>query len=103
VLKALREFVGRWQERYREGPDRMGAGISNRLPPGDWPQPQSRAGGRRFAAAWMKSDTNAKASVRRWKRRCVTLENHVIGSGSLSKVPALLENILRRWPRRTAR
>jgi ATP-dependent helicase/nuclease subunit A len=93
VLKALREFVGRWQERYREeaalewGPD-----FLTDFRPADWPQRKA------VLAAVVLADLDEIGYTRKGQREALEkavcqLEDHVIGSGSLSKVPTLLESI----------
>jgi ATP-dependent exoDNAse (exonuclease V) beta subunit len=95
VLKTLRDYIGRWQERYQEqsslqwGPDHLG---------GESPD------------AWEKHKSTLAEAVRRHLdqvvytspkqpealRECIDLiEQHTIGSGSLgSKTPKLLGGIL---------
>ena len=93
VLKALREFVGRWQERYREEAAlEWGPEFLTDCRPADWPQRKS------VLASAVLRHLDGIEYKRRGQREALEkavrhLENHVIGSGSLSKVPALLENI----------
>jgi ATP-dependent exoDNAse (exonuclease V) beta subunit len=94
VLKALRSFTGQWQERYREGralewgPDFL---TSHR--PEDWPKHKSA-----LAAAVLahldEISYNDKRQRPALEKVIVTLESHVIGSGSLGSAKGLLGSIL---------
>lgn len=93
VLKALRDFVGSWQERYREasalewGPDFL---ARARL--GDWSERKSVLAATVFRHL-DEIDFTRKGQREALENAVSLLENHVIGSGSLAKMTSLLESI----------
>jgi ATP-dependent helicase/nuclease subunit A len=94
VLKALRLFVNQWQERYREGRAlEWGPAFLTNHSPADWSKHRSA-----LAAAVIQeldripyTDKRQRAAL---EKVVVTLENHVIGSGSLGSAKGLLGSIL---------
>ncbi|RPJ35586.1 MAG: hypothetical protein EHM17_02035 [Verrucomicrobiaceae bacterium] len=94
VLKGLREFVGRWQERYREGRDlAWGPESLTDCRPEDWPK-------RKCALAAVvlahldEISYNDKRQRDALEKAVLALESHVIGSGSLGGAKSLLACIL---------
>lgn len=94
VLKALREFVRHWQDRYREGRSlEWGPEFLTDRRPADWPKHK----GALAAAVLQELDEisyNDKRQRAALEKAVLALENHVIGSGSLGSAKGLLESIL---------
>ncbi|MDP3850041.1 MAG: UvrD-helicase domain-containing protein [Luteolibacter sp.] len=94
VLKALREFVKCWQDRYREGQSLewgpaalAGAGID------EWPKRKSA-----LAAVVLQGldgiEFTRKGQRESLEKEIANLEAHVIGGGSLGKVSVLMKSML---------
>jgi len=94
VLKALRAFVAKWQERYREersllwGPDV----LTNHVPE-DWPKHKSA-----LASAVLQELDDLTYTDKRQREALekvvLALEEHGIGSGSLGSAKSLMESVL---------
>ena len=95
VLKALRDFVSRWQGRFREARSlEWGPATMAQVGPDDWAKQKSALaaaalGGMGSISYTENRQPDALAKV------IGLLENHVIGGGSLGgQIPSLLANIL---------
>ena len=95
VLRALREFVTRWQGRFREAYDlEWGPATMAQAGPDAWAKQKSTL------AAAVISGLETITYTRKGQREALEtaigiLENHVIGGGSLGgKIPSLLATIL---------
>ena len=95
VLKALRDFVKRWQGRFREARDlEWGPATMAQVTPDAWAKQKSTL------AAAVVSGLETITYSRKGQRESLVnaigiLENHLIGGGSLGgKIPSLLASIL---------
>ncbi len=97
VLKGLRDFVDRWQSRYRAalevewGPQAL-AGVRVE----DWEQQKNGLAG--IVMGGLDAVTFTRSDQRKLLETALdTLQAHTIGSGSLNQASALLGRILEAW------